>query len=86
MDAGFALAHESSVHDFQTGDTVGRSPGLECLEVRQLRGFGRHDQLAAPIVRYAVRGAEGVEPFGSLDAQGGLHRARGIVDPGVDNA
>src|SRR5262249_22638676 len=59
---------------------------LQRLELSDLGGIVRDDQLAALRVRHLVALAELVEQMTSFDAEPRLQRAGGIVDAGVDDA
>ncbi len=52
---GLELADLRGVHAPQAGDPVGAATALELLQAPELRGLGRHDQLAARLVRDLVR-------------------------------
>ena len=60
--------------------------GPDLLEARKILLARRDDELAAPDDLDAVVRAVLLQLGLALAAQAGLHRARGVVDPGVDHA
>ena len=70
-------------HD--VGHAVGvRSPS-DVLQLVELRGVGRDDQLSAAPVRHVALGAVAVEALSTLHTGARLERVLRVVDPGVDD-
>ena len=67
-------------------DAVRAGPSVDVVEPGQIALVRRDHDLAAPFGRDSVLLAVGVQRSASLHAQSRLERARGVVDPRVDNA
>lgn len=63
---------ERPVDHLQVIDAVVVGLGGECFETREFRCGGRHNQLAAPLVRDMVVPAEAVQPIAPVDTETGL--------------
>ena len=80
------FAQALAVDQLETRHAVSHAPLVELFEARQLTIAHRHDHLAAPVVRDAVRLAEGRHQPHPLDAQARPGRAGTVVDACVDDA
>ena len=82
---GFELGGDIAAQKLHTLDTVGLGAAFDRLQEIALLAVGRHDQLAAIAVRYAVLLAVVIEQAPALDAGARHQAALGIVDAGVDD-